>query len=208
MRPLRGLLELLLPSVCPACDAARRPGDPLLCSACQTGLRPFRRAGSAATAIAYERSGAELVRRFKFEGRLDALQVLLEPLARRAAELPEAPIVAVPRHPARVRETGRDPVWQLARALARRSGRAHWDQALVRTRPAPPQTGSSRAARLRNVAGSFRAASSGLAGARVLLLDDVATSGATLDAAAAALRSAGARRVHRLALAATPAPVL
>lgn len=204
----RALLELLLPSVCPACDAARRPGDPLLCAACRAGLRALERVGSIATAIAYEHSGAELVRRFKFDGRRDALEVLIAPLVRRAAELPEAPIVAVPRHPSRVRETGRDPVWQLARALARVSGRSYLDQALVRTRSAPPQTGSSRAARLRNVAGSFRAASRELRGARVLLLDDVATSGATLDAAAAALRAAGARRVVRLALAGTPAPVL
>jgi len=207
LSPLRGLIELLLPSVCPACDASRRPGDPRLCAACRAGLRPLAGIGRVATAIAYERSGAELLRRFKFEGRRDALEVLLGPLARRAAQLPGAPIVAVPRHVSRVRETGRDPVWQLARALSRVSGRILWDQALVRTRSTPLQTGSSRAARLRNVAGAFRAVR-GSIGSRVLLLDDVVTSGATLDAAAAALRAAGARRVYRLALAGTPAPVL
>jgi ComF family protein len=204
----RALLELLLPSVCPACDAPRRPGQPLLCTRCSAGLRPLEQLGPVATAIAYAESGAELVRRFKFDGRRDALEVLIEPLASRAARLPPALLVAVPRHPARVRETGLDPVWMLGRALARRSGRELCDGALVRTRPAAPQSGTSLGARARNVAGSFRAASRRLAGERVLLLDDVATSGATLAAAARALRSGGARRVIRLALAGTPPPML
>jgi ComF family protein len=204
----RALLELLLPSVCPACDAARRPGEALLCASCAAGLEPLERLGPVSTAIAYARSGAELVRRFKFDGRRDALEVLIEPLAERAARLPDAPLVPVPRDPARVRETGLDPVWLLARALARASRRDLWDGALARTRRVAPQTGASLAARRRNVAGSFRAADSRLVGARVVLLDDVATSGATLEAAAAALRAGGARRVLRLALAGTPAPVL
>jgi predicted amidophosphoribosyltransferase len=76
----------------------------------------------------------------------------------------------------------------------------------VRTRPTVPQSGSSLRARRRNVADSFVA--SGPVGERVLLLDDVSTSGATLAAAALALREAGARRVIPLALAGTPPPVL
>lgn len=204
----RALLELLLPSVCPACDAARRPGQPLLCARCRPGLRALERLGRVATAIAYADSGAELVRRFKFDGRRDALEVLLEPLAERAARLPPALIVPVPRHPARVRETGLDPVWALGRALAERSGRTLCDGALVRTRPVALQSGTSLRARRRNVAGSFRASGTRLGGERVLLLDDVATSGATLDAAAGALRAGGVRRVIRLALAGTPPPVL
>jgi len=204
----RALLELLLPSVCPGCDAARRPGEALLCAACERGLVPLEQLGAVATALAYEGSGAELVKRFKFDGRRDALEVLVPRLAARASRLPDAVLVAVPRHPARVRETGFDPVWSLARALARASGRELWDQALVRTRSASPQAGSSLAQRRRNVRGSFRAPSRKLAGARVLLLDDVATSGATIEAAALALRAAGARRVFRLALAGTPPPVL
>ena len=204
----RALLELLLPSVCPASDAARRPGQPLLCARCSAALSPLERLGPVATAIAFAATGAELVKRFKFDGRRDALEVLIEPLAARAARLPEALLVAVPRHPARVRETGLDPVWTLARALARLGGRELCDGALVRTRLAAPQSGTSLGARRLHVAGSFRAASPRLAGARVLLLDDVATSGATLAAAARALREGGARRVFRLALAGTPPPVL
>jgi predicted amidophosphoribosyltransferase len=203
----RALLELLIPSVCPACDRGRRPGEPLLCARCRPGLRPLDWLGSVATAIAYEASGAELVRRFKFDGRGDALEVLLAPLVGRAARLPDAALVPLPRHPARVRETGRDPVWRLGRALARASRRELWDGALRRTRPVEPQTGRSLAARRRNVAGSFRVARA-VRGADVLLLDDVATSGATLAAASTALRAAGARRVWRLALAGTPPPVL
>jgi predicted amidophosphoribosyltransferase len=202
----RALLELLLPSVCPACDGPRRSGQPLLCARCSPGLERLDGLGPVATAIAFAGSGAELVRRFKFHGRRDALEVLIEPLAARAARLPAAPLVAVPRHPSRVRETGLDPVWLLARALARRSGRELCDGALLRTRPTRPQSGSSLRVRRRNVADSFVAR--GPIGERVLLLDDVSTSGATLAAASRALREAGARRVIRLALAGTPPPVL
>jgi ComF family protein len=204
----RALLELLLPSVCPACDGPRRAGQPLLCERCRPGLRLLERLGSVATAVEYAQTGAALVRRFKFDGRRDALEVLLEPLACRAARLPPGLLVAVPRHPARVRETGLDPVWLLARALARRSGRELADQALIRTRAVAAQSGTSLGARRRNVAGSFRAPDRRVAGQRVVLLDDVATSGATLEAAAGALRAAGARRVVRFALAGTPPPVL
>jgi ComF family protein len=171
-------------------------------------LLPLEQLGRVATAIAYAQTGAELVRRFKFDGRRDALEVLIEPLAARAARLPAAPLVAVPRHASRVRETGFDPVWALGRALARRSGRPLLDAALLRTRPTPPQSGTSLGARRRNVESSFRAADGRIEAERVLLLDDVATSGATLAAAARALREAGARRVIRLALAGTPPPVL
>jgi predicted amidophosphoribosyltransferase len=100
-------------------------------------------------------------------------------------------------------------VHALARALARRNGVPLLDRALSRARPTPPQTGLSVAARTRNVAQSFLAASGALRGRRVLLLDDVATTGATLLEAARCLRQAsGARRITLVALAGTPAPLL
>ena len=200
----RELLELVAPSVCPACDTPRRPGQSLLCAPCRDGLKEMRALGAVRTGVAYEGVGRRLVRRFKFDGRGDALAVLLPYLLDRVEPLPAQAVVGVPRHRRRVRETGADPVHDLARRVARARGLPHWRAALVRSRPTPTQSGLSPAERRRNVAGAFSAGHPGLAGARVLLLDDVATTGATLAEAAAALRAAGARRVWLAALAGTP----
>ena len=203
---LGALLELLIPSVCPACDAPRAPGDTLLCHACARGVRALPRLRAVHTAIAYDETGMKLVRRFKFEGRLDALDVLVARLAERVRSLRFDAIVPIPRHVARVRSEGSDPVWTLARALARSTGVPVVRGALLRARATPPQTGLSLAARRANVAASFRARPGALAGRRVLLLDDVATTGATLVEAARSLRSAsGARSITLAALAGTEA---
>jgi len=212
---LGALLELLIPSVCPACDLARAPGEALLCGSCARGVRALARLRAVHTAIAYDETGMKLVRRFKFEGRLDALDVLVVRLAERVRGLRFDAIVPIPRHVARVRSEGSDPVFTLARALARSTGVPVVRGALVRARATPPQTGLSVAARRANVAESFRARPGALAGRRVLLLDDVATTGATLIEAARALRAtSGARRITLAALAGTeavelaPAPLL
>jgi ComF family protein len=203
---LGALLELLIPSVCPACDVPRAAGDALLCSACARGVRALPRLRAVHTAIAYEDSGRTLVRRFKFEGRLDALDVLVARLAERVRSLRFDAIVPIPRHVARVRSEDCDPVFTLAHALARRTGVPVVRGALARARATPPQTGLSVAARRANVAASFRARPRALAGRRVLLLDDVATTGATLVEAARSLRRAsGARRITLAALAGTEA---
>lgn len=200
-------LELIVPSVCPGCDTPRGVGEARLCPVCAAGLREQRKLRGVRTALAYEGTAARLIQRYKFEGRADALAVLLEPLAERVRELHFDGIVAVPRHRSRVREQRGDPVHGLAGALARRCGRPHWTRALRRTRATPPQTGLGHAERRRNVRGSFAAAGPVLRGRSVLLLDDVTTTGATLAEARRALRargSRGPRRVLPVALAATP----
>jgi ComF family protein len=205
----RALLELVVPSVCPACDRPRAAGDTLLCRDCARSLRRLERVRAVHTALAYEGTGMELLRRFKFEGRKDALEVLAAALAARARALPFDAIVPIPRHLARLRSEGAEPTYLLARALGRALDLPVLDRALARTRPTPPQTGLSAAARRANVAGSFRAPAGALARRRVLLLDDVTTTGATLIEAARCLRAAsGARRIVLAAAAGTPAPVL
>ena len=78
-------------------------------------------------------------------------------------------------------------------------------RALYRRRATPPQAGLPRAARLANLRQAFRAATPGaIAGRRLLLVDDVATTGATLEAAARALLDAGASRVEAVVAARTP----
>jgi len=204
----RALLELVAPSVCPACDVPRRARESLLCLACASRVRVLPRLRGVHTAIAYEGAGLELVRRFKFEGRRDARELLVAWLAARAESLRFDAIVPLPRHVERVRSEGCDPVHELARELARESGARLVSHALRRVRRTPPQTGLSVAARRANVARSFRADPGRLAGRSVLLLDDVATTGATLAEAARALRrTSGAKRIMLAAVAGTPPPL-
>jgi ComF family protein len=198
------LLELIVPSVCPACDAPRDAGDLLLCPSCARGLERCPSLRGVRTALLYEGTAARLIQRYKFEARRDTLPLLLTPLLDRVSELRFDAIVAVPRHRTRVREQGCDPVHRLARALARASGRPLRTRALRRTRDTPPQTGLDVAARRRNVRGSFTARPGSLWGRSVLLLDDVTTTGATLSEARRALRAAEPRRIAPVALAATP----
>jgi predicted amidophosphoribosyltransferase len=201
----RRLLELLAPSVCPACDAPRRAGEPLLCPACARGVEPLPGLGEAATAIAYRGTGALLVRRFKYDGRRDAGVVLLEALVERARPIRFDVVVPVPRHPRRIRALGADPVYDLSRALAARTGTRFGGRVLRRARPTASQTGLGPEERERNVSGSFRARPGALLGRAALLLDDVTTTGATLRAGAAELLGAGrARTVATAALAGTP----
>jgi predicted amidophosphoribosyltransferase len=157
------------------------------------------------TAIAYQGAGLELVRRFKFEGRRDARELLVAWLVTRVRDLAFDVIVPLPRHVARVRSEGADPVYELARELSRLTGAPLFARVLRRARVTPPQTSLSLAARRANVAGSFTAQPRALAGRRALLLDDVATTGATLGEAARALRASGAKRIALAAVAGTPA---
>jgi predicted amidophosphoribosyltransferase len=168
------------------------------------GIVDLPAGGSVRAGVAYEGLGAVLIQRFKFDGRSDALDALLDRLTPRLAGEQIDTVVPVPRHPARIRELGREPVRASARALARRTGVRLAGSVLARNRPTRPQTGLDPALRIANVAGSFRAVPGALRGCRVLLLDDVATTGATLRAAELELRRARPRVVVRAALAVTP----
>ena len=115
-------------------------------------------------------------------------------------------VVPIPVGRARLRERGYDQALLMARPVARALKRPLAPLLLTRTRETPPQARLGRAARARNVAGAFAVApryahGPGLRERVVLLVDDVLTTGATADAAAAALKSAGAKRVEVLTLA-------
>lgn len=118
-------------------------------------------------------------------------------------------VVPVPLHWLRSWTRGYNQASEIARPLARRRG---WrlEDALVRRRSTPPQSGLDRAGRLRNLRRAFaprrRLDGFGCEGKRLLLIDDVYTTGATLEAAALALRSAGATWVGAAVAGRTPRP--
>jgi ComF family protein len=114
-------------------------------------------------------------------------------------------IVPVPLHRSRIWARRYNQAAELARALARLSGKPVNFAALVRRRPTPSQGAMSSAkARRRNVLGAFKVPprhKTAIAGRNLLLIDDVLTTGATVDACARALKRAGATKVLVLALA-------
>jgi ComF family protein len=110
-------------------------------------------------------------------------------------------IVPVPLHPRRLRERGYNQAELLAVALGAAAGVPVWSRALRRVRHTAPQVHTVGADREANVRDAFTGDAATLAGRRIVLLDDVTTTGATLAACAAACRAAGAARVEALTLA-------
>jgi predicted amidophosphoribosyltransferase len=119
---IASLLELIAPSLCPGCDGSRAEGAALLCPACSRHLVRTQWLGEVRTALAFAGTGARLVRRFKFERRRDGLRVLMPLLVERVVRLRFDAVVPVPRHPARIREQGSDPAFDLASRLGRSVG--------------------------------------------------------------------------------------
>ncbi|MDI5921935.1 ComF family protein [Halomonas sp. LR5S13] len=208
-----------LPGDAPWCEAcvSELPWNPSACPGCaepQPGAAWGRRCGrclrrppafdGAWVPLRYDAEVAGLVQRFKFDASPRAGRVLLElmkeglPPAVRG--WPEA-LVPVPLHPRRARERGFDQ----ARWLAARLGRQLRCPLVLaqRTRDTRTQRGLDRGERRRNLRGAFRLPA-GLP-RRVALVDDVMTTGATLDALAMACRQAGAEEVQAWAVARTPA---
>lgn len=209
--------------LCRRCDA-RLPRLPrAVCALCQERSCPpairhcavciARRGPLFACLAAAPWTGAveDFVHRFKYPrpgllGLDPGPRAVACALVREAAE--RAPlgaelVVPVPLHPARLRQRGFNPAALLARSLARAHDVSVAPCALERVRDTPSQTGLGRRARARNVAGAFRVRREARIPARVWLVDDVVTTGATLREAARALRHAGARRIVAICAART-----
>ncbi len=120
------------------------------------------------------------------------------------APTPARAIVPVPLHPHRQRERGYNQAELLARQVGRAARLPVYADALRRVRATAVQMTLDAAERKANVAEAFECSASNLRGVPVLLIDDVCTTGATLDACAVALKAAGAEAVHGLTLARTP----
>lgn len=193
-------LGLLLAASCPGCDR----GGTLLCGACRMLLRAAPRdlqtpAGlTVHAALRYEGVPARAIRRLKEDGATLLARPLGEALTGiLRARAQDALIVPVPTSRTAFRRRG----YRVPDLLVRRAGFSV-RRLLLPARRVGDQRGLGRDARARNVAGSMRAAADGRA--TVVIVDDVVTTGATLDEAARALRAAGFDPVCAVALAATP----
>ncbi len=230
---LRGVLDLLLPQNCLACDTPV-PADgqfclacfrravfitPPFCACCGLPL-PFAAAGAggvclkclatppaftqARAALRYDELAQSLILPFKYADRTDATRGLALLMRRAGADLLARAdlLVPVPLHKTRLRARRYNQSALLSGRLARLSGCAHLPDALLRTRATIPLARMSASARQTTLAGAITPRP-GLAitAKRVVLIDDVMTTGATANACAQALLAAGAGRVDVLTIA-------
>lgn len=203
MRALCPPCERLLARPGPACSrCARRLPEGGACGRCLPARSPL---DGIAAAFDYGFPVDRLVHRFKFGGDLATGSVLAVALAKAVAgRRPPDLLVPSPASRARLRERGFNPAAELARRLSREL-RLDWDPGiLLKVRHTPPQTGLSRAQRRRNLRDAFRCGE--VTGRRIAVVDDVTTTGATLEALARALRAAGAAGVEGWVVARTPPP--
>ena len=207
------LLDAVAPLRCAACDSVC---DGPLCAGCIEALNKLRvptprrmRHGVAFAGFEFDERVRSALHRGKYGGDRSALEALgaltadrLNGQATRSLSVPDA-VVAVPLGPRRRRQRGYNQSELIARVIAH-SRRLPLVAGLQRIRETPPQSARAEDARRTNVAGAFAWQGMAVERAHLWLVDDVLTTGATLEAAATALDAAGACRIDVVVVAMVP----
>jgi ComF family protein len=182
---------------CPRCALDSPRGEP--CGRCLSEAPHY---DATVAALAYEFPADALVHALKFRGELALAGMLGKLLCEKISNLEIDHVIPVPLSATRLRERGYNHAAEIARHLVPRK----LDLSLCeRSRDTPPQMELPFAERRRNVRGAFRCTRT-LAGACIAVVDDVMTTGATLDEVAKALKAAGAARVVNWVVARTFPP--
>lgn len=179
------------------------PGGPLVSAEALADPPAFDRARAAVT---FEAVARDLVHKLKYADRLDLATPMARLMVQAGADVVAAAemVVPVPLHPLRLWRRRFNQAALLGRHVAQAAGVPQRADCLRRRRSTASQTHLGKAERRENVAGAFalsRNAACAIEGRRVLLVDDVYTTGATLDACARVLRRAGATGVDALTFA-------
>jgi ComF family protein len=188
----------------PLCDGCGLPSEydtGLKCAACLAQPRAFDRARAACF---YDDASRDLILQFKHADRVDLVPLFCAWIRRAAPDLlaQADAVVPVPLHRGRLLKRRYNQAAELARPLARSMGAVYLPDTLRRAHDTGSQAGKSGSGRRRNVQGAFRVSHpSRIAGKRVLIVDDVMTTGATVEACARALKRAGAAGVDVAVLA-------
>lgn len=189
--------------VCARCGGVPQRQPPLrdgLCAHCRAAPLQI---DDIRSVVYFEGVLRKALHRFKY-GQLTALASPLSDLITAywmQHPLPVDVIVPVPLHTTRLRERGYNQSALLAREMARQIGLMVDERTLIRQRATAPQVELGARQRKENVRDAFLCSSDALAGKQVLLIDDVCTTGATLEACAVAVQEGGARSVRALTLA-------
>jgi len=192
-------LPRLMPPFCPRCGRPQASG--IVCPRCWQrpteidGIRsPFR----------FDEVIRKAIHELKYRNLRAISTRLAELLADylKANPLPGEALVGVPLHPRRLRERGYNQSSLLAKELGKHIGLQVIEDCLIRVKQAQPQVRAADVEeRRRNVADAFVCSDESVSGKRIILIDDVCTSGATLESCAAALKNKGATSVWGLTLA-------
>ncbi|MCC5995363.1 MAG: ComF family protein [Oceanicaulis sp.] len=204
-------IQFLAPPWCKSCGVPfpYPSGAGMVCPACAARAPVYSRARAA---FVYDPSSRALALGLKHAGRTDGLSAFGRWMARAGAECLDGAdaLIPVPLHRRRLRQRRFNQSLLLARAVSRVSGVGVEAHALQRVRATPSQGGMSARGRVRNMAGAFKvrpARLDAVRGRRLVLIDDVHTTGATLEACARALKRAGAADVRAITLARVVKPV-
>ena len=170
------------------------------CGTCRKRPPAFTQAWSL---FPYQTPLKEAITLFKYQGKLALAQPLTQAMIPALPALPPLDgIIPVPLHPRRLREREYNQAHLLAHRLGQELGIPLILASLLRIRPTPPQTSLPKKARLTNLRKAFSVTSPALIkGQRILLVDDVFTTGTTLHECAKTLRQAGSGPVYGLTLA-------
>jgi ComF family protein len=192
----RRSLPAIIPPICPQCG--RPQSSSIMCPSCVAGRYAI---DGIRSPLKFEGVAREAIHQFKYKN----LRSLAGPLASVMGEyLVKYPLqvqllVPVPLHAKRLKERGYNQSSLLAGELSKITGLPLANDLVVRIKYLGPQAKTRNAEeRRQNVKTAFACGTSTLRGGDILLIDDVSTSGATLDACAAALKSAGANSVWGL----------
>jgi len=189
--PCRRALPWLPAERCPVC-AAPSAGN-AVCGTCLAEPPVFLR---SCAALLYEFPVDALVQAFKYRGDLPLGDTLGQLLRDAVAVEPRADaIIPMPLHPARLRERGFNQALELARRVGQALRLRVLARACVRLRDTPPQASLPWKERSGNIRGAF-ACEADLTGKRIAIVDDVMTTGHTLNELARALKRAGAAEVY------------
>ena len=178
-------------------------GEDFLCAEAIANPPPFDK---LRTVLLYDELARRLVSQIKYSDRTDLLRWVVNWMNTAGREvIDEADaIIPVPLHPSRLRKRRFNQAGEMANLLAKLNDKAFLPEVLIRLKPTRQQVGLSESERAKNVLGAFvvpKEQKISLKGKRVLLIDDVYTTGATAKAATRALKRGGASHINVLVFA-------